>query len=81
MSFYFIFSINLFIYFWLLWVFIAVRGLSLVAASGGYSSVGVHRLLIVVTSLCCGAWALGTRASVVVVRGLSSCSSGSRAQA
>ena len=27
----------LFIYFWLCWVFIAVRGLSLVAASRGYS--------------------------------------------
>ena len=27
---------NLFIY-WLLWVFVAVRGLSLVVASGGYS--------------------------------------------
>ena len=29
----------LFIYFWLIWVFIAVHGLSLVAASGGYSSL------------------------------------------
>ena len=28
----------LFIYFWLCWVFISVRGLSLVAASGGHSS-------------------------------------------
>ena len=28
-----------FIYFWLCWVFIAARGLSLVAASGGYSSL------------------------------------------
>ena len=25
------------IYFWLYWVFVAVHGLSLVAASGGYS--------------------------------------------
>ena len=35
-----IFYINLlilFIYFWLLWVFVAVHGLSLVAASEGYS--------------------------------------------
>ena len=32
--------------YWLCWVFIAVRGLSLVAVSGGYSPVGVHRLLI-----------------------------------
>ena len=31
--------VYLFIYFWLCWVFVAVRGLSLVAASGGYSSL------------------------------------------
>ena len=31
--------IYLFIYFWLHWVFIAAHGLSLVAASGGYSSL------------------------------------------
>ena len=31
--------IYLFIYFWLRWVFVAVRGLSLVAASRGYSSL------------------------------------------
>ena len=53
--------IYLFIYFWLRWVFVAVRGLSLVAASGGFS--------------CCGARALGAWASVVVARGLSSCDS------
>ena len=29
--------IYLFIYFWLFWVFVSVRGLSLVAASGGHS--------------------------------------------
>ena len=28
----------LFIYFWLCWVFVSVRGLSLIAASGGHSS-------------------------------------------
>ena len=33
------FGFFLFIYFWLRWVFVAVRGLSLVAASGGYSSL------------------------------------------
>ena len=33
------FLINLFIYFWLRWVFVAARRLSLVAASGGYSSL------------------------------------------
>ena len=46
-------KINLFIlftYFWLHWVFVAVRGLSLVVASGGYSSLQCG-LLIVVASL------------------------------
>ena len=32
------FLINLFIYFWLCWVFVSVRGLSPVAASGDHSS-------------------------------------------
>ena len=39
---FFFFFFNKFIYFiylWLLWVFIAARRLSLVAASGGYSSL------------------------------------------
>ena len=36
---FFFFLINLFIYFWLRWVFVAAHGLSLVAASGGYSSL------------------------------------------
>ena len=35
---FFFFLIYLFIYFWLCWVFVSVRGLSLVAASGGHSS-------------------------------------------
>ena len=34
------------IYFWLCWVFTAVRAFSLVAASGGHSLVGVLELLI-----------------------------------
>ena len=38
------------IYFWPCWVFVAVRGLSLVVVSGGYS-VTVSRLLIAVASL------------------------------
>ena len=38
------------IYFWLHWVFVVVRGLSLVAVSGGYSFVAVHGLLIAVAS-------------------------------
>ena len=43
----------------------------------GLLFVVVHGLFIAVASLCCGTWALGTRASVVAARGLSSC--GSRA--
>ena len=36
--FFFLIIIYLFIYFWLCWVFVSVRGLSPVAASGGHSS-------------------------------------------
>ena len=36
---FFFFNLILFIYFWLCWVFISVRGLSPVAASGGPSSL------------------------------------------
>ena len=36
--FFFNFTLYLFIYFWLCWVFVSVRGLSLVVASGGHSS-------------------------------------------
>ena len=39
---FFLFFTNLFIlfiYFWMHWVFVAVHGLSLVVASGGYSSL------------------------------------------
>ena len=39
------------IYFWPHWVFVSMSGLFLVAASGGYSVVVVHELLIVVASL------------------------------
>ena len=34
----FFYFLILFIYFWLCWVFVSVRGLSLVVASGGHSS-------------------------------------------
>ena len=72
----FFFNLCIFIY-----LFLAACGLSLVAASGGLLFIVVRGLLIVVASRC-GAGALGTRASVVVARGLSSCgSAGSRAQA
>ena len=69
---------DLFIYFWLRWVFIAARGLSLVAASRGYSLLQYTGFSLDGFS-CCGAWALGARASVAVACGLSSC--GSRALA
>ena len=58
----------LFTYFWPHWVFVAARRLSLVAARGASHCGGFS---------CCGAPALGMRASVVVACGLSSC--GSRA--
>ena len=61
----------LFIYLWLRWVFTAVRGLSLVAGSGGYSLVSVRRLLSL--------WGTGSRVSGLqeLQHMLSSC--GSRA--
>ena len=42
--------LKIFVYFWLHWIFIAVCRFSLVAASGGYSTVAVYRLLIAVAS-------------------------------
>ena len=56
--------------YWLCWVFIAARGLSLVRASGGYSLLVVHGLLISAASSC-REQALGTRASVVGAHRLS----------
>ena len=47
-------------FFWLCWVFVAVRGLSLVAVPG----------LLIAEASRCGARALGAPASVVVARGL-----------
>ena len=71
---YFYKFLYLLIYFWLRWVFVPARGLSLVAARGSYS-----------LSWCAGfslQWLLLLRStgsshmgSVVVVRGLSSCGS------
>ena len=55
---FFINLFSLFIYFWLYWVFVAARGLSLVATRGGYSSlrcVGSHCSGF----SCCRAWAVG----------------------
>ena len=44
-------AIFFFFFFCLCWVFVAVRGLSLVAASWGLLFVAVHRLLIAMASL------------------------------
>ena len=64
--------IYLFIYFWLCWVFVSVRGLSLVVASGGHSSSRCAGL-----SLSCPLLLQSTgssRAGSVVVAHGSSCS-------
>ena len=65
----------LFIYFWLHWVFITVRGLSLLVASGGYSSLwcagfSLWWLLLLRSTgsryagfSSCGTWALEHRLS------------------
>ena len=75
--FFFINLFNLFIYFWLHWVFVAARGLSLVAASRGYSSLrctglSLRWLLLLQStgSRYVGFSSCGTRASVVVAHGL-----------
>ena len=59
-------KLNQFVHLWLYWVFVAVCGLALVVASGGYPLVEVHGLLIAVASPVaeCGLWS--TWASVVV---------------
>ena len=62
-----------------LFIYLFLAALGLRCCVRAFSSCGergllfvvVHRLLIVVASLCCGAWPLGARASVVVARGLS----------
>ena len=68
------YSLFLFLFFWLCWVFVAVHGLSLVAASGGYFSLccaGLLRWLLLLRSMgsrhagfsSCGSWALEHRLS------------------
>ena len=71
--FFFLILFILFIYFWLCWVLVAVRGLSLVAASGGCSSlrcVGLQWLLLLRSTgsrrtgfSSCGSWTLECRLS------------------
>ena len=64
------FSFLFFLCFWLRWVFIAAHGLSLVAASGGYSSLWCAGFLLL--------WPLLLRSTGSRCTGLSSC--GTRAQ-
>ena len=66
--FFFFFLIYLFIYLWLCWVFVSVRGLSLVAASGAHSSSRCAGLSLSRPLLL---WSPGSRraGSVVVAHG------------
>ena len=57
---------------------VAARGLSLVAASGGYSLVLVCGFLIAAASLLAEHRFYGLQASVIAARGLSSCDSRAR---
>ena len=66
------FFLLLLLLFWLHWVFVTACGLSLVAVRGATLRFGVGASHCGGFS-CCGARALGARASVVVVRELSSC--------
>ena len=66
-----------FFFFWLCWVFVAAHGLSLVAASGGYSSLWCAGFLLrwflllrSTGSRRAGFSSCGAQASVVVARGL-----------
>ena len=74
----FLFIIHLFIYFCLCWVFIAVCVFSLQLRRAGTTLRCGEWASHCGGFSCCGAWALGAWASVVVARGLSSC--GTRAQ-
>ena len=51
---FFFLTVYLFIYFWLLWAFVAVHWLSLVEESGGCSLTVVCGLLIVLASPVAG---------------------------
>ena len=76
------FLINLFIYFWLHWVFVAACGISLVAASGGYSLLqctGISLLwLLLLRSTGSRGVGFSSCGSRALERRLSSC--GSQAQ-
>ena len=74
LEFYFFFKIFiiLLIYFWLLWVFVTLRVLSLVVAARGYFLVATCGLLLAVASLIEDPWVRGMRATVVAARRLGS---------
>ena len=74
MLFLFFYYFILFIYFWLLWFFVAVHGFLQLRQVGTTLRCGV-RASHCGSFSCCGAWALGTRASVVVAHGLQSAGS------
>jgi len=57
--------LNVFIYFWLCWVFVAAQAFLLIAASRGYFLVAAHRLLIAVASFVAEHKLWCTRASTV----------------
>ena len=64
----------IYFYFWLCWVFVAARGLSLVAARDATLHCGAGASHCHGFS-CCRAWGPGARASIDVACGLSSCGS------
>ena len=68
----YLFKFYLFVYLWLHWVFVAARGLSLVAVRRATLCCGVWASHCGGFS-CCGAQALDAWALVVVAHGLSSC--------
>ena len=69
----FFLKIYLFIYFWLCWVFVSVRGLSLVVASGGHSSSRCAGLSLSPSHYrglsCCGAQAPDAQAQQLWLTG------------
>ena len=81
-SLYFFFFLALFIYFWRSWVFVALCGLSVVAASGGYSSLRYTgfslRWLLLFRSMGSRRASFSSCGSRALERRLSSC--GTRAQ-
>ena len=64
----------IYFYFWLCWIPVAVSGLSPVVVSGATPRCGTQAPHCCGLS-CCGAWAPGARASIVVAHRLSSCGS------